>query len=100
MSRYNEILNQIPSDMRSNSPGPAGPPGQPGTPGPRGEPGRIGQNGFPGRPGLPGQQGERGEIYCSYDHRMQSSELLDITNEPASGLFDFKTVRNNMIVFL
>ncbi|KAM9435215.1 collagen alpha-1(XII) chain isoform 2-T2 [Clarias gariepinus] len=60
MSRYNEILNQIPSDMRSNSPGPAGPPGQPGTPGPRGEPGRIGQNGFPGRPGLPGQQGERG----------------------------------------
>ncbi|KAF7690441.1 hypothetical protein HF521_012245 [Silurus meridionalis] len=60
MSRVNDLLNQIPSDMRSNSPGPAGPPGSPGIQGPRGEPGRIGQNGFPGRPGQPGQQGERG----------------------------------------
>ncbi|XP_058235769.1 collagen alpha-1(XII) chain isoform X2 [Hemibagrus wyckioides] len=60
MGRFSEMLNQIPSDMRSNSPGPAGPPGPPGTQGPRGEPGRTGQNGFPGRPGQPGQQGERG----------------------------------------
>ncbi|TTT46706.1 Collagen alpha-1(XII) chain [Bagarius yarrelli] len=60
MSRFNEMLNQIPSDMRSNSPGPAGPPGPPGSQGPRGEPGRTGQNGFPGRPGPPGQQGEIG----------------------------------------
>lgn len=66
MGRFSEMLNQIPSDMRSNSPGPAGPPGLPGTQGPRGEPGRTGQNGFPGRPGQPGQQGERGEFHFSF----------------------------------
>uniref|UniRef100_A0A8C2I9W1 Collagen alpha-1(XII) chain n=1 Tax=Cyprinus carpio TaxID=7962 RepID=A0A8C2I9W1_CYPCA len=48
MSRIDMMLNQIPSNYRSNSPGPAGPPGQPGP------------NGFPGNPGLPGPPGERG----------------------------------------
>ncbi|KAK1796221.1 hypothetical protein P4O66_009300, partial [Electrophorus voltai] len=58
MGRFTEMM--APSEIRSNSPGPAGPPGAPGLPGSRGEPGRIGRNGFPGNPGLPGQQGERG----------------------------------------
>ncbi|XP_051951417.1 collagen alpha-1(XII) chain-like isoform X2 [Xyrauchen texanus] len=60
MGRFNEMLNQIPSNYQSNTPGPAGPPGQPGPQGSRGEPGRIGRNGLPGSPGLPGTQGERG----------------------------------------
>uniref|UniRef100_A0A671SI91 Collagen alpha-1(XII) chain n=1 Tax=Sinocyclocheilus anshuiensis TaxID=1608454 RepID=A0A671SI91_9TELE len=60
MGRFNEMLNQIPSNYHSNSPGPSGPPGPPGPMGPRGEPGRIGRNGLPGSPGLPGQQGELG----------------------------------------
>ncbi|XP_059354175.1 collagen alpha-1(XII) chain-like isoform X2 [Carassius carassius] len=60
MGRFNDVLNQIPSNYHSNSPGPSGPPGPPGPMGPRGEPGRIGRNGLPGSPGLPGQQGERG----------------------------------------
>uniref|UniRef100_A0AAR2LEQ9 Collagen, type XII, alpha 1b n=1 Tax=Pygocentrus nattereri TaxID=42514 RepID=A0AAR2LEQ9_PYGNA len=60
MGRFNDMLNHIPSEARSNSPGPAGPPGPPGSPGPQGEPGRIGRNGFPGTPGLPGRQGDRG----------------------------------------
>lgn len=71
MGRFSEMLNQIPSDMRSNSPGPAGPPGPPGTQGPRGEPGRAGQNGFPGRTGQPGEQGERGEFNSSYHPQEQ-----------------------------
>uniref|UniRef100_A0A672NTY1 Collagen type XII alpha 1 chain n=1 Tax=Sinocyclocheilus grahami TaxID=75366 RepID=A0A672NTY1_SINGR len=60
MGRFNEVLNQIPSNYHSNSPGPAGPPGPSGSMGPRGEPGRIGRNGLPGSPGLPGRQGDRG----------------------------------------
>ncbi|KAL2081858.1 hypothetical protein ACEWY4_021676 [Coilia grayii] len=60
MSRVNDLINQIPSGIRSSNPGPSGPPGPPGPQGPRGEPGRIGRNGFPGNPGLPGNQGERG----------------------------------------
>uniref|UniRef100_A0A672NVD5 Collagen alpha-1(XII) chain n=1 Tax=Sinocyclocheilus grahami TaxID=75366 RepID=A0A672NVD5_SINGR len=59
MGRFNEVLNQIPSNYHSNSPGPAGPPGPSGSMGPRGEPGRIGRNGLPGSPGLPGRQGDR-----------------------------------------
>ncbi|KAL4624073.1 collagen alpha-1(XII) chain-like isoform X2 [Arapaima gigas] len=61
MSRIDMMLNQIPNDYRSNSPGPAGPPGPPGSAGPPGEPGQPGRSGFPGTPGLPGQQGERGD---------------------------------------
>uniref|UniRef100_A0A672SDW4 Collagen alpha-1(XII) chain n=1 Tax=Sinocyclocheilus grahami TaxID=75366 RepID=A0A672SDW4_SINGR len=60
MGRFNEMVNQIPSNYHSNSPGPSGPPGPPGPMGPRGELGRIGRNGLPGSPGLPGQQGELG----------------------------------------
>ncbi|XP_031437444.1 collagen alpha-1(XII) chain isoform X2 [Clupea harengus] len=60
MSRVSDLINHIPSNQRSNSPGPSGPPGAPGSQGPRGEPGRIGRNGFPGNPGSPGNQGERG----------------------------------------
>ncbi|XP_052009198.1 collagen alpha-1(XII) chain-like isoform X2 [Xyrauchen texanus] len=60
MSRIDMMLNQIPSNYRSNSPGPAGPPGPPGNQGSRGEPGQTGPNGFPGNPGLPGSPGERG----------------------------------------
>uniref|UniRef100_A0AAR2LH75 Collagen alpha-1(XII) chain n=1 Tax=Pygocentrus nattereri TaxID=42514 RepID=A0AAR2LH75_PYGNA len=63
MGRFNDMLNHIPSEARSNSPGPAGPPGPPGSPGPQGEPGRIGRNGFPGTPGLPGRQGDRGVFF-------------------------------------
>lgn len=75
MSRFSEMLNQIPSDVRSSGPGPVGPPGPPGIQGPRGEPGRIGQNGFPGRPGVPGQQGETGEFHTSYDPKKQIFQL-------------------------
>ncbi|XP_059376861.1 collagen alpha-1(XII) chain-like isoform X4 [Carassius carassius] len=60
MSRIDMMLNQIPSNYRSNSPGPSGPPGPPGNQGPHGEPGQPGPNGFPGNPGLPGSPGERG----------------------------------------
>uniref|UniRef100_A0A8C1JPH5 Collagen alpha-1(XII) chain n=1 Tax=Cyprinus carpio TaxID=7962 RepID=A0A8C1JPH5_CYPCA len=60
MGRFNEVLNQIPSNYQSNSPGPAGLPGPPGPMGPRGEPGRMGRNGLPGSPGLPGRQGDQG----------------------------------------
>ncbi|KAM8833742.1 collagen alpha-1(XII) chain isoform 2-T2 [Synchiropus picturatus] len=60
MSRFDHMINQIPSGYRSNSPGPPGPAGPPGEPGARGEPGQTGRNGFPGSPGLPGNQGERG----------------------------------------
>ncbi|XP_059375411.1 collagen alpha-1(XII) chain-like isoform X2 [Carassius carassius] len=60
MSRIDMMLNQIPSNYRSNSPGPSGPPGPPGDQGPRGEQGQPGPNGFPGNPGLPGSPGERG----------------------------------------
>ncbi|XP_073783716.1 collagen alpha-1(XII) chain isoform X3 [Danio rerio] len=60
MSRIDMMMNQIPSNYRSNSPGPAGPPGPPGNQGPHGEPGQPGPNGFPGNPGLPGSPGERG----------------------------------------
>ncbi|XP_067312279.1 collagen alpha-1(XII) chain isoform X8 [Pseudorasbora parva] len=60
MSRIDVMLNQIPSNYRSNSPGPSGPPGPPGNQGPRGEPGQTGPNGFPGNAGLPGSPGERG----------------------------------------
>lgn len=60
MGRFNEVLNQIPSNYHSNSPGPAGPPGPPGPLGPRGEPGRLGRNGLSGSPGLPGRQGDQG----------------------------------------
>uniref|UniRef100_A0A8C1JRE0 Collagen, type XII, alpha 1b n=1 Tax=Cyprinus carpio TaxID=7962 RepID=A0A8C1JRE0_CYPCA len=59
MGRFNEVLNQIPSNYQSNSPGPAGLPGPPGPMGPRGEPGRMGRNGLPGSPGLPGRQGDQ-----------------------------------------
>uniref|UniRef100_A0A8C1FN31 Collagen, type XII, alpha 1a n=1 Tax=Cyprinus carpio carpio TaxID=630221 RepID=A0A8C1FN31_CYPCA len=60
MSRIDMMLNQIPSNYRSNSPGPSGPPGPPGNQGPHGEQGQPGPNGFPGNPGLPGPPGERG----------------------------------------
>lgn len=60
MSRIDMMMNQIPSNYRSNSPGPTGPPGPPGNQGPHGEPGQPGPNGFPGNPGLPGSPGERG----------------------------------------
>jgi len=60
MSRIDNMLNQIPSNYRSNSPGPSGPPGPPGNQGARGEPGQPGPNGFPGNQGLPGSPGERG----------------------------------------
>ncbi len=60
MSRIDNMLNQIPSNYRSNSPGPSGPPGPPGNQGNHGEPGQPGPNGFPGNQGLPGSPGERG----------------------------------------
>ncbi|CAM4650285.1 unnamed protein product [Leuciscus chuanchicus] len=60
MSRIDNMMNQIPSNYRSNSPGPSGPPGPPGNQGARGEPGQPGPNGFPGNQGGPGSPGERG----------------------------------------
>lgn len=62
MSRFNQMLNQIPNDYHSNrnQPGPPGPPGPPGSAGARGEPGPGGRPGFPGTPGMQGPPGERG----------------------------------------
>ncbi|XP_053566419.1 collagen alpha-1(XII) chain isoform X2 [Bombina bombina] len=62
MSRFNQMLNQIPNDYYSNrnQPGPPGPPGQQGSPGLRGEPGSAGRPGFPGTSGPQGPPGERG----------------------------------------
>lgn len=64
MSRFNQMLNQIPNDYYSNrnQPGPPGPPGPPGNAGMRGEPGPGGRSGFPGTPGAQGPPGERGNI--------------------------------------
>ncbi|XP_040287934.1 collagen alpha-1(XIV) chain isoform X1 [Bufo bufo] len=62
MSRFNSLLNQIPSQsvsVRSIQ----GPPGEPGRQGPAGQPGEQGspgRAGFPGNPGSPGPPGERG----------------------------------------
>ncbi|XP_028841671.1 collagen alpha-1(XIV) chain isoform X2 [Denticeps clupeoides] len=71
LSRYNSILNQIPSHSVSvrtvpgppGEPGrigPRGPPGEPGAPGRPGFPGGNGQSGRPGERGLPGEKGEKG----------------------------------------
>ncbi|XP_005994616.1 collagen alpha-1(XIV) chain isoform X2 [Latimeria chalumnae] len=62
MSRYNSILNQIPSQSVSvrSIPGPPGEAGRPGPTGPPGEQGPAGRPGFPGTPGMPGRPGERG----------------------------------------
>ncbi|XP_057195961.1 collagen alpha-1(XIV) chain isoform X2 [Triplophysa rosa] len=71
LSRYNSILNQIPSQSVSvrTVQGPPGEPGRPGSQGQQGEqgptgrpgfPGTSGQNGRPGERGLPGDKGEKG----------------------------------------
>ncbi|XP_067258727.1 collagen alpha-1(XIV) chain isoform X4 [Chanodichthys erythropterus] len=71
LSRYNSILNQIPSQSVSvrtvqgppgeaGRPGPPGPQGEQGPPGRPGFPGASGQNGRPGERGLPGERGEKG----------------------------------------
>ncbi|XP_073446369.1 collagen alpha-1(XIV) chain isoform X2 [Dendrobates tinctorius] len=62
MSRFNSLLNQIPSQSVSvrSIPGPPGPPGRQGSPGTPGEMGSPGASGFPGSPGGPGAPGERG----------------------------------------
>uniref|UniRef100_A0A672LHR3 Collagen alpha-1(XII) chain n=1 Tax=Sinocyclocheilus grahami TaxID=75366 RepID=A0A672LHR3_SINGR len=72
MSRIDMMLNQIPSNYRSNSPGPSGPPGPPGNQGPHGEPGQPGPNGFPGNPGLPGPPGERARSAFTVDEAESS----------------------------
>ncbi|XP_067837767.1 collagen alpha-1(XIV) chain isoform X2 [Heptranchias perlo] len=62
LSRYNSILNHIPSNsvqVRA-APGPPGEPGREGSAGPPGEQGPQGRPGFPGNPGMPGRPGERG----------------------------------------
>ncbi|XP_043544622.1 collagen alpha-1(XIV) chain isoform X1 [Chiloscyllium plagiosum] len=62
LSRYDSILNHIPSNsvqVRA-SPGPPGEPGRDGPAGPPGEQGPQGRPGFPGNPGNPGRPGERG----------------------------------------
>uniref|UniRef100_UPI00398F5510 collagen alpha-1(XIV) chain isoform X2 n=1 Tax=Pristiophorus japonicus TaxID=55135 RepID=UPI00398F5510 len=62
LSRYNSILNHIPSNsvqVRA-APGPPGEPGREGSSGPPGEQGPQGRPGFPGNPGMPGRPGERG----------------------------------------
>ncbi|KAM6973005.1 collagen alpha-1(XIV) chain [Aplochiton taeniatus] len=69
MSRYDSILNHIPSAPVAvrTVPGPPGEPGRQGTPGPQGEQGPPGRPGFPGsngesgRPGDSGTPGEKGE---------------------------------------
>ncbi|XP_078712214.1 collagen alpha-1(XII) chain-like isoform X2 [Lampetra fluviatilis] len=63
ISRFNSIINQIPSNNHHHVralPGPKGEAGRPGPPGPPGEPGPLGRPGFPGSPGMPGRGGERG----------------------------------------
>ncbi|XP_072906324.1 collagen alpha-1(XIV) chain isoform X2 [Hemitrygon akajei] len=62
LSRYNSILNHVPSNsvqVRA-APGPPGEPGREGPAGPPGEPGPQGRPGFPGTSGIPGRPGERG----------------------------------------
>uniref|UniRef100_W5LGS1 Collagen type XIV alpha 1 chain n=1 Tax=Astyanax mexicanus TaxID=7994 RepID=W5LGS1_ASTMX len=62
LSRYNSILNQIPSQSVSfrTVPGPPGEPGRPGPQGQQGEQGPQGRPGFPGANGVSGRPGERG----------------------------------------
>ncbi|KAM4706318.1 collagen alpha-1(XIV) chain isoform 1-T1 [Rhinophrynus dorsalis] len=62
LSRFNSLLNQIPSQSVSVRavPGPPGEPGRQGASGPPGEQGSPGRPGFPGNPGQPGTPGERG----------------------------------------
>ncbi|KAM6968107.1 collagen alpha-1(XIV) chain [Aplochiton taeniatus] len=62
LSRYNSVLNQIPSQpvaVRTVT-GPPGEPGRRGAAGPQGEQGPSGRPGFPGASGLNGRPGERG----------------------------------------
>uniref|UniRef100_A0A8C0YF80 Collagen type XIV alpha 1 chain n=1 Tax=Cyprinus carpio carpio TaxID=630221 RepID=A0A8C0YF80_CYPCA len=65
LSRYNSILNQIPSQSVSvrTVPGPPGESGRPGPPGPQGEQGPPGRPGFPGASGQNGRPGERGKHF-------------------------------------
>ncbi|XP_069777040.1 collagen alpha-1(XIV) chain isoform X2 [Narcine bancroftii] len=62
LSRYNSILNHVPSNAVQvrPAPGPPGEPGREGATGLPGEPGLQGRPGFPGTPGIPGRPGERG----------------------------------------
>ncbi|XP_063307174.1 collagen alpha-1(XIV) chain isoform X2 [Pelobates fuscus] len=62
MSRFNNLLNQVPSQSVSvrTIAGPPGPAGRTGPPGPPGEQGSPGVSGFPGSPGQQGPPGERG----------------------------------------
>uniref|UniRef100_A0A6Q2Z5G9 Collagen, type XIV, alpha 1b n=1 Tax=Esox lucius TaxID=8010 RepID=A0A6Q2Z5G9_ESOLU len=62
LSRYNSVLNQIPTQAVSvrTVPGPPGNPGRTGLPGPQGEQGPPGRPGFPGANGQNGRPGERG----------------------------------------
>ncbi|XP_072323011.1 collagen alpha-1(XIV) chain isoform X2 [Scyliorhinus torazame] len=62
LSRYNSILNHIPSNsvqVRA-APGPPGEAGRDGAAGTPGDQGPTGRPGFPGNPGSPGRPGERG----------------------------------------
>lgn len=76
LSRYNSILNQIPSQSVSvrTVPGPPGEPGRQGPSGPQGEQGPPGRPGFPGGNGLSGRPGERGELMHTTRER-QTSQL-------------------------
>ncbi|XP_063041609.1 collagen alpha-1(XIV) chain-like [Engraulis encrasicolus] len=71
MSRFNSIINHVPSAPVSvrTVPGPPGEPGRPGARGAQGEqgpagrpgfPGSNGENGVPGARGSPGEKGEKG----------------------------------------
>lgn len=80
MSRFNQMLNQIPNDYHSNrnQPGPPGPPGPPGSAGARGEPGPGGRPGFPGTPGMQGPPGERGrQFWLCYGDKGKSLQVQE-----------------------
>uniref|UniRef100_A0AAR2LSF0 Collagen, type XIV, alpha 1b n=1 Tax=Pygocentrus nattereri TaxID=42514 RepID=A0AAR2LSF0_PYGNA len=69
LSRFNSILNQIPSQSVSfrTVPGPPGEQGRPGPRGPQGEQGSPGRPGFPGANGLSGRPGDRGQLTNNTD---------------------------------
>ena len=72
LSRYNSILNQIPSQPVAAVRTVVGPPGEPGRrglPGPQGDQGPSGRPGFPGTNGQNGLGGERGEPLGARDSR-------------------------------
>lgn len=105
LSRYNSILNQIPSQSVSvrTVPGPPGEAGRQGPPGPQGEQGPPGRPGFPGGNGQSGHPGERGKFVYTIGKivitiHMRFSVLILLTAISTINVITRKSQRNTRLV--